>query len=646
MGRPLTGSIRRDGSSWVVSVPAKRGGSKRVEKRFATEQEGQAWLDLAVEMLNAGSTVSSDLRVEGWFESVCREFHANRYLVSQRALPDTGDAVWRILDKHVIPYFSTRWKAPSDVNFEAVVFFSQFISGRRLADDTLVVQTERVHEAYAFSVKTQGNILGALKLVLKEIVARGIIARNPADGIEATEPPKGAKRYRKPKATNRTTMTLARCKFELAPNLHPVYQLAMWIQRLCGLRISEAWGICVGDIRRAEGIGWVDLECQGGKQFSDFDELGGVIKGDRTDKRLKTRSSYRRIVFPRCLMPLVDAVIAAYHTNEFGVIDEAAPLLFGSKEIGRGQGGYRSALKAAGLDEEEFSSHDLRKWMIWDLAQKVDEISEVKRRVMVGHSAGADEHGTVYLDQTMELPTMLEAVAHVDRLVAHEVGSIVVPTDRRPLFVRNHRYYDRQARANDVLAERGFFRLQPDSLGTAEIGERIGRSEQVVRRHCVEGLIEATRRRGTDGVVRWTATAEAVETFIARYTGWETIDGAAAELGLTYHQVYERVQRLGLECKVDDITARLLIATEAVEALRHEMERVRALRERSMLISEAAALLGKKRSTLQGWLQRGELVLDAETDTVGQKYVTRQSVTSVQHALAEAPARRTGLPPR
>ena len=643
MGRPLKGSIHRDGSSWVVSVPAKRGGSKRVEKRFATEQEGQAWLDLAVELLNAGATVSTDLRVEGWFESVCREFHANRYLISQRALPDTGDAVWRNLEKHVIPYFATRWKSPSEVDFESVMCFSQFISGRRLADDTLVVDTERVREAYAFSVKTQGNILGALKLVLKELVARGIIMRYPAQGIEATEPPDGAKRYRKVKATNRTTMTLARCKNELAPSLHVVYQLAMWIQRLCGLRISEAWGILVGDIQRAEGIGWVDLESQGGREFSDFDELGGVVTGDRTNGRLKTSSSYRRVVFPRCLMPLVDAVIAAYHTDDLGEIDETAPLLFGGKTMGRGQGGYRSALKAAGLDDEDFSSHDLRKWMIWDLAQKVDEISETKRRLMVGHRAGSDEHGTVYLDQTMELHTMLEATAHVDRLVTKEVGSIVVPTNRRPLFVRNHPYYGRQARADEMLAERGFLLLRSDVLSTVEIGERIGRSEQVARRHCSEGLIEATRRRGVDGVVRWGATAEAVETFIARYDGWETIDGAADELGLTYHQVYERAPRLGLECKVDDVTGRLLITIEGVEALRHEIERVRVLRERSMLISEAATVLGKKRSTLQGWIQRGELVLDAETDTVGQKYVTRDSVCRVSAAQTTA-TRKRGIP--
>ena len=92
---------------------------------------------------------------------------------------------------------------------------------------------------------------------------------------------------------------------------------------------------------------------------------------------------------------------------------------------------------------------------------------------------------------------------------------------------------------------------------------------------------------------------------IARYDSWGTIDGAADELGLTYHQMYERAQLLGLECKVDDVTARLLITIEGVEALRNEIERVRVLRERSMLISEAATVLGKKRSTLQGWIQRG-----------------------------------------
>lgn len=677
MGRPLTGSVKQTGAgTWLASVPEARGSRRRVEHTFPTEAQARLWVNSAVAVLRAGGTVlaydivtlvadtvesaaaetglaavDAGATERGWFATLCEEFHRNEYMISQNALPDSAATTQRQLNKIIIPFFASRWQGPDDVDWETCNEFAQFLAGRRLADGTVVVATNEqiVAQARAYATSTQGNILGLLKRVLDVAVARRIITVNPALPVHAIRPLEGGKRHRRKRSAHGPTLSLSYCKHSVAPNLHLVHQLSMWVQRICGLRVSEAFGIRVGGINRFEDMGWCIIGSQGGKSFRDWDPIGEVIEVADFINRVKTPTSVRVVVFPPSLMVLIDAVIVAYHTDEFGNVDLSVPLLFGPQSMFRGQAGYRSALTGAYASEEAFTSHDLRKRMIHDVAMKIDQISEVKRRVMVGHSAGSDEHGSVYIRDLIDLSEMVKATKHVEDLVQTEVGLLIVPTDKRPQFTRDHPYYSRQERANEVLVRYGIV-AEDHRLSAREIGDLIGRSEQSVAQWCRRGLIEAVKVRTPEGFEQWLATREAVENYLATYAGCETVDNAAESLELTYHQLYQLAARLELERRTDESTGRLLISEEAVKEARVELERVDALRSRSMLVSEAASVLRRPRSSLQLWITSGILEVDPETDTIGQKYVTRESIERRAKELSSASAprgsRRRQLPGR
>ena len=51
MGRPLTGSLRRQNNRWWASVPGARGTARRREEGFSSRADAQAWLTAAVTAL-------------------------------------------------------------------------------------------------------------------------------------------------------------------------------------------------------------------------------------------------------------------------------------------------------------------------------------------------------------------------------------------------------------------------------------------------------------------------------------------------------------------------------------------------------------------------------------------------------------------
>lgn len=63
-------------------------------------------------------------------------------------------------------------------------------------------------------------------------------------------------------------MVITQCA-EIAGRLHVIHQFALWLMRLLGLRIGEAYGILVGDILdQGPGLpGAVTLRAQGGRKY-------------------------------------------------------------------------------------------------------------------------------------------------------------------------------------------------------------------------------------------------------------------------------------------------------------------------------------------------------------------------------------------
>ncbi|MHB1846728.1 MAG: hypothetical protein ACYCWW_18055, partial [Deltaproteobacteria bacterium] len=113
----------------------------------------------------------------------------------------------------------------------------------------------------------------------------------------------------------------------------------------------------------------------------------------------------------------------------------------------------------------------------------------------------------------------------------------------------------------------------------------------------------------------------------------------AEQLGVRYHEVYNTVRRLGLAMEQHPATRMYEVTPEAAEALRSEFQRVGALHRRSMKLPAAAVQLHLAASTVRLLAQRGDLVVDPETDSSGLRFVTRTSVRAYWIAHNEAKRR-------
>lgn len=79
------------------------------------------------------------------------------------------------------------------------------------------------------------------------------------------------------------------------------------------------------------------------------------------------------------------------------------------------------------------------------------------------------------------------------------------------------------------------------------------------------------------------------------------------------------------------------ITHQTAQVLRAERERVTALHARSMKLSAAARDLGLAVSTVGLMAKRGDLTIDAETDSSGARFITRASVDRVSRAHSDRP---------
>ena len=189
----------------------------------------------------------------------------------------------------------------------------------------------------------------------------------------------------------------------IAGQLHVIHQLVLWLLRLCGLRISECYGLTVADFFVDEdGTGFVTAGPLGGKSFRVRTDTGEVEVTQHKEVG-KTDSAYRLIVLPDPLTTLILKIIEAFHTSSDGTIDPTARLVPDIRNSGVGQSAFRSALKLAAAavdgptDDESYRviPHDMRKGFATDLAW-ADEVSGLAARRAMGHRIGTDVFDLVY----------------------------------------------------------------------------------------------------------------------------------------------------------------------------------------------------------------------------------------------------------
>lgn len=686
MARRLSGSIRELDGRFEASVPERRGAKQRVYAYFATRVEAERWCADAVAALYAGEPVPVPVAPapalppavpagdtadpeRHYFARGARAWHTERYMQMRTAQPERAKKTNDMMRLHIVPFFTAATSRPEQLTRSVVVDFllrltgdrdarypiadAAAIAGRsersirrlvergelpvvgtdatgrrlvRLADLEAALGVTRLRAAYALS--TVQEIFKAFRQIEKYLVAQRILDRAVSDGLSIPRIDDAA--LMRPRRTERDCVPMSEVAV-IAGRLHIVYQLVLWLLRVCGLRISEAYGIRVGDVLDFGGEdrhGVIAVERQGGRAFLVYDENGDVVTTTEKDT-LKTEGSVRVLVVPRPLMTLIRLVIEVFHTDPItGRVDLDARLVPGLRDPrSGGQAGFRSALtKALGAAAEDgdieslFRPHDLRAGLITDLS--TTQVNEIVRRQYVGHLPGTDVHSG-YIRRSRDLSKFEALADEIERSILGTVGTLIIPTSAFPQFGRNHPIRQRLDDVRCQLIEAGVLLEARDGdellLDAAEVALELDCHESHARRLMRRGVLPTDDR----GAQRRVAYSD-LEAFQAAKL--PNLRDIADRHQVDYHRLYRLVDQLGIELERDPVTNDFAIDAAAEAALLAELRRVDALRSRACTVADAARRLRKAHSTVRLLVRRGELVVDPETDASRARFVTYESI--------------------
>lgn len=492
------------------------------------------------------------------------------------------------------------------------------------------------------------DALWVLRGVLGFARATGIVQPgfNPTEGLVPPAPDPATARARLPESMPRP-LTLAECA-RIAGHLHPVHQTALWLQRVMGLRISEAFGLLVDDVIDHGDSGVLLVRGQGGRDFLVRDDHGRVITVPRKE-RTKTAAATRALVIPDRMLDLLRVAIEAFHVDpETGDAEAISRLVPGIRVPDEaGQLGFRMAFEAAAQAEGLGSSdlgfhvtpHLLRKSVATDIAWYPGIEDPVRRRFM-GHRAADDVYGRVYTLDHPDLVPLAKVARALDELIAGSIGTLMVPTTRRARWARTHPIRQRAVYVQATLDAAGWTvepgRVDDPLCDTHRVAAELGIAATTARRWMHEGQLRCETTTGDDGVPRRLARLSEVWSLRDRRASRILLPELAIELGVRYHELYQTARRLGLELQPQPTGRQFDITHEAAQHLRAEVARIQALHARSMKIAVAAQELDLAVSTIGRMVNRGELTLDPESDSSLARFVTRASVERVLIARRDA----------
>lgn len=447
----------------------------------------------------------------------------------------------------------------------------------------------------------------------------------------------------------RQPVSLTRCA-DIASRLHIVHQLVLWLMRILGLRISEAYGIRVHDVfdQGTGQYGALAVKKQGGKKFSHTAPDGTTHTSDDKDD-LKTTNSKRVLVVPPILMDLIRMVIAVFHTDAEGVIRQDARLVPGLKRRDAGgQAAFRKALAAAAeaahvdctpeeeVIDEVFSctAHDMRRSILSDLDRL--EIKGTHTRRFAGHLAGtAVLHRSYLLDDPKLRPARKIAVLIQRELTTDLPVGLIIPTTVR-CTTRNQAFLALDGpRIDAQLAELGSLVLMTDEggeplIGTAEAADLWDVTPKTARLWMAEGRVPSIPwgGRGT-GQERRVRLSDAMA-LRERLSTQITLVRLAEEVKTTYHTVYQFVRAQGLELEAwgeRDFIVPPATAARLREHYAHQAE----LHRRAVPYSVAATTLGTSVAAVEQLVEDGTLDKDERAHD-GRRMITRESLAEAQGA--------------
>ena len=731
MGRPLTGSLRRQNNRWRASVPGAKGTARRREEGFASRADAQAWLTAAVTALANDRPIPDAARfrtqrpprptpapaepakLQPDVASVAKAWMAAAYEDLRRGGPGRAERVRRIVEGFLVPWFAPRTTTISDITYFMAHEWLLHLVGRdpavrhapmpmsaashggtelSLADAAraagvslptarrrwragllpgayrdpagqIHVPADAVaairHIERAPSGLSQAYVADAL-WVLRRILAFAranelfLPGFDPTEGLDAPLPDKAAART--PHRGRPRPLTLTECA-RVTTHLHPVHQLAFWLQRIMGLRISEAFGIMVGDVIDLGDTGLLAVQGQGGRIFSVRDDHGQVVAVPYKPT-LKTAAGCRVLVVPAALMVAIRVAVDAFHTDpDTGEVDQSARLVPGIQQPNRaGQAGYQEALGEAFAAEHlasgdlgfRVSSHLLRKSAASDLAWEAGIEDAVRRRFM-GHRAGDDVFGRIYTLDHPDVAPLAKVAAVLDDKIRNSIGTLLTPTTCRVKWGHHNPILARLDHIEATLAAAGWLIElgDPDDplCDAQRVADELGIHLSTARRWMADGVVTCVVAPDERGAPRRFARLSDVW----RHRDWLAervlLPDLAEELGLRYHELYHMVRRLDLHLELYPGTREYQVTPEAVGVLRAEHARVRALHRRSMKLAAASRQLKVALSTTVLLVKRGDLDLDPETDSSGAMFVTRSSVERCWIARTARSIRRASQAP-
>lgn len=380
-GRPLTGSRKQlPNGRWEVSVPRKRGFKPQCTATFDDEASAAAWQAACIEALHIGMplpdaagfrlTVARRRYIPVTRDAVVRTYaeawFQRHYIVNERAGGSRTTGVRGDIDNHIVDYFDAIGITRLDqVTPESTTDFANYLAGWPLAYHDATRQKQS-----PIAKTTAARVLSLLKKILEAAVHDGVLGRSPYSEVQARARRGDTKKLKKlpPVAIEDTARVVA--------HLPPIYQLAVWMMRLLGLRIGEVFGPRVHHVEDAEGEMTIMVELQGGSNFDpDRRELRSLTERRwELDEQLRRAAADRVRTFrsepPRYLTSALGtqptdsssrtrwertAVAIEHHRLRWQVTDPVNGL--GSRVGVRGMQSDRSALR----DEIERTVEDLQR---------------------------------------------------------------------------------------------------------------------------------------------------------------------------------------------------------------------------------------------------------------------------------------------
>ncbi|MDQ1249909.1 MAG: hypothetical protein QG597_4286 [Actinomycetota bacterium] len=446
----------------------------------------------------------------------------------------------------------------------------------------------------------------------------------------------------------------------MAESMHVVHQITMWITRLQCLRVSEAYGIYVGDVDDLGDRGLLRVRRQGGRHFLVRQPDGTVTSEPEKDGG-KTAESWRLQIISKPLMDLIRRTIAIFHTDADGNVDRNARLIPGLNLGGvSGQGAFRAALAAAAREagvtvtvrtgtvetQETPTPKDLRAGTVTDLAW--GNVPELLRKRFAGHAAGSDVHAAHYVLDHHDIARQLFPVAvKLEELVdqAAPTTGLVIPTTRSCTTANQPALHVDADRIDAALLACGWLvaptatvddQIVGATVSTEQAGDVLGLAPSTVRRWVREGRFPGSARYpdGSHAIPLAQILAERKHIQSLR-----RLTDVCADLDYDYHEAYNRSKTNGWPL-TDDADYGLLVPADTEAQLRAYLDGVAALHARALPMITAAELLGLRPSIVEALVRDGDLRVDEQRGPRNARFITRASIAVMADRLGRDPVAR------